>query len=84
MTTFYFNTGVKPQNVTNWPGLFKGQILRDGTIQIPFDCDVPDNAVFQFACNSGDLPEGKYNGWLVTDIKQPSGMMSKYAYFTIR
>lgn len=83
MNTFYFNTGVKPRSVTNWPGLFGNQILRD-TVLIPFNCDAPKSAVFQFACDYADLPESRFGDWLVCEIAKPNKcMLSKYAYFRI-
>ena len=82
MTKFYFNTGVNPANVTNYSGLYGNQVIRGGTVQIPFECDVPENAVFMFACDSNDLPEA--DTCLVAEIKRPNKcMLSKYAYFKI-
>ena len=79
MNTFYFNTGVKPENSSV---LYGDQIWRGGVKQIPFECDAPENAIFQFACDFNNLPESKLNNWLVAEIKNPNeSMLSKYAYF---
>ena len=85
--TFYFDTGVKPID-TSWRPhhsgtreipLCKGQVWRNGTKQIPFDCeDVPDGATFAFAC---DYPDMKgYEGFIIRQIHN-STLISKYAYF---
>jgi len=81
--TFYFNTGVTPQNGTpdNPIPLMEGQIWRGGTKQIPFQCeDVPDGAVFKFASPYPDV-QGHEN-YIVREILEGSAMMSKYAYFS--
>jgi hypothetical protein len=72
--TFYFNTGVK---YSDYPYLFKGQVERGGTKQIPFECEnVPDGATFQFACDSPNLhPESNY---IVREMSN-TAMLSKYA-----
>ena len=83
MATFYFNTGVRPENVKDWKGLYGNQILRD-TVLIPFECDAPENAVFMFACDHNDLPDSKAPNCIVREIKQPNkGMASKFAYFKV-
>lgn len=79
--TFYFNTGVRP-GVNNM--LFGRQIWKDGTKQIPFTCDnIPDNAVFWFACDHDDLRESEMPGVIVRRIldNEAGGLLSKFAYF---
>ena len=80
MNTFYFNTGVLPQN-TN--GLTKGQVWRDGTKQIPFDCDAPENAELMYLCNNPKLDIIKCPNVIVREVFNTS-MVSKYAYFKIK
>jgi hypothetical protein len=70
---FYFNTGVKFQNN---PNLFGSQIWKNGTKQIPFFCDVPENSIF--VCASDD-PNLKF-GNIVAKIEN-SDLISKFAYF---
>lgn len=77
--TFYFNTGVKPD------ASFKpyGKQRVRGTVQIPFDCsDVPDNAVFKFACDNPNLP-GYDEPYYITREITNSDMVSKFAYFHV-
>jgi hypothetical protein len=79
--TFYFNTGVTPANS---PILFGNQIWRGGTKQIPFVCEnVPENAIFKFACDNSDLKESKSENFIVREILE-SDLCSKYAYFWVR
>jgi hypothetical protein len=76
--TFYFDTGVKPHGHTNPPyKLSAGHIIR-GTVQIPFDCEVPENAFFKFAC---DNPEAG-NGLFCAEILS-GALVSKYAFFSL-
>lgn len=78
--TFYFNTGVN-QYGFNSGKLSRGQIWRNGTKQIPFDCaDVPERAVFLFACDNPDLKKGQ-EGFIVREILN-SALLSKFAYFS--
>ena len=83
MTTFYFNTGVRPF-IHNPPvHIGQGEVLRGGTKQIPFDCDdVPEGADFMFACDNPELRESKYEGVIVREIHN-SVLCSKYAYFRV-
>lgn len=77
MKTFYFNTGVKPENRTH---LCKGQVWRGGTMQMPFDCEkVPDNAIFQFSCDH--TPPGDEH--LLRREMHNTTMVSKYAFFKL-
>lgn len=78
MKTFYFNTGV-----TCRPP-FQGEVLRGGTIQIPFDCDnVPEGAVFLFACSDPDIKTHHAfpTAELVVREIHNSNLCSRYAYF---
>ena len=76
MKTFYFNTGVKPENRTH---LAKGAVWR-GTMQFPFDCeDVPDGAVFQFASDQ-TAPGDEH---LLRREMHNTTMVSKYAFFKL-
>lgn len=81
MNTFYFNTGVKPENSG---GLYANQVWRDGVKQIPFECDAPENAQFRFSCDANDMPQSKLDNWIVVEIKRPNPCISsKYAYFFV-
>jgi hypothetical protein len=85
MKTFYFNTGVVISRESLIIGhlMLNGEISRNGTVQIPFDCeDVPENAIFVFACNNPNLPESKNDRVIVREIHN-SGLLSKYAYFKL-
>lgn len=78
MQLFYFNTGVTPNNRTD---LYGDQVWRNGTIQIPFECDnVPDGAIFKFACDIPDLELDIHPNRIVRKIHN-SDLLSKYAYF---
>jgi hypothetical protein len=76
--TFYFNTGVRPY-IHNPPvKVGPGQIIKGGTLQIPFDCeDVPENAFFKFGCDDPNIR----GGYLVRPILN-STLLSKFAYFS--
>lgn len=81
MKTFYFSSGVKVSE----PNAIKGIVSPNGVISIPFQCeDVPDNAIFKFAC---DYPElNKDNTYIVREIHNLPGyttLMSKYAFFIV-
>ena len=79
--TFYFNTGVRPESGSP---LYGRQVWKNGTKQIPFICEnVPDNAIFWFACDSKDLPESSSKGVIVRAIVDhgPGGLLSQFAYF---
>ena len=79
MKTFYFNTGVRPFGHNPPRKLGKGEIVKGGTVQIPFDCEgVPENSTFKFACDNPNLPEAKYHH--VAEIHN-SALVSKFAYF---
>jgi len=84
MKTFYFDTGVRPENVRN-PGFpYKhhqkaGNIIKNGTLQIPFDAEAPEGSTLMFMCDNPDLPEGKVAGVIVREVSNTS-MLSKYTY----
>lgn len=82
MKTFYFNTGVLPYGHSNPPlKLMPYQVIRDGTVQIPFDVeDVPECAVFRHASNKS---EPEYPSWIVRKIHN-SGLCSEYAHFELQ
>lgn len=81
MKTFHFNTGVRPYIHHPPVPILEGEVLRGGTLQIPFQCDVPENAAFMFACDNPDLPESKCGNIVVAKIEPGSAMVSEYAYF---
>jgi hypothetical protein len=87
MQTYYFNTGVEPHKVINFPYDYhkeKGNVIR-GTLLIPFDCeDVPENARFLFATDVEDMNVLNLNPDIT--IKREihnSNMVSKYVYFQL-
>ena len=86
--TFYFNTGVRPELVNNPPFAYdyhanKGNVIKGGTLQIPFTCDdVPDGAIFLHACDIPDLPESRSDSVIVREITG-GGLLSKFAYFRV-
>lgn len=85
MNTFYFNTGVNPYNVINFPFEYHkkvGNVIKGGTLQCPFDCDAPENAQLMYLCDNPDLPESKNPNILVVPVFNTS-MISKYAYFKV-
>ena len=85
MNTFYFNTGVRPHTVSNFPYEYHkkmGHVIRD-TLLIPFDCEAPKDAVLMFLCPHNDLPESKLENVKVFKVFNTS-MTSDYAYFRIK
>lgn len=80
LNKFYFNTGVRPESGSP---LWKDQIWRNGTMQIPFECDAPEDAVLMFLCWNPNLPESKIPGVIVCKVYN-SSMESDYAYFRIK
>jgi hypothetical protein len=60
-----------------------GNVIRGGTLQIPFDCDAPEDATFLFACDKSDLPESTASNVKVCEIFN-SNIGSKFAYFRIK
>jgi len=78
MRKFHFNTGVK---VWVNPHIKGGIDSGNGTVVIPFECeDVPENAVFMYACDNPDLSTSP--SMIVRKIHN-SALLSKYAYFQI-
>lgn len=73
MNTFYFNTGVKLPTVCYAKGAINS---GNGVWVIPFECEAPKGSVLKFCCDYPDLSDG-----IAYPIKQPSNMISKYAYF---
>jgi hypothetical protein len=80
MSTFYFNTGVKP----NYPAP-RGGKLFEGVWQIPFECnDVPEDAVFLYAANNPNLADN-YENIICREIEGDKELLhSRYAYFMIK
>jgi len=86
MNTFYFNTGVNPNNVINFPYEYHkkvGNVIRGGVLQCPFDCDAPEDASLMFLCDNPNLDESKASNVIVVPVSNTS-MVSKYAYFRIK
>ena len=79
MATFYFDTGVRPEN-TN--GLFGSQVWRNGTKQIPFECDAPEGSVLVMMCDDPDLPAKLAPGVRVFPVRDTE-MKSLYAYMRV-
>ena len=86
MRTMYFDTGVSQTAVYTHPPyhprIFKGQVWRNGTKQIPYDVDAPENATEMFLCDTPDLPESKLPGVIVREVFNTT-MSSKYVYLKI-
>jgi hypothetical protein len=85
MNTFYFNTGVNPYNMINFPFEYHkkvGNVIKGGTLQCPFDCDAPADAHLKFLCDNPELPESKNPKILVVPVFNTS-LCSKYAYFIV-
>ena len=87
MNTFYFNTGVRPETIFNPPFAYEyhknvGNVIRGGTLQCPFDCDAPKDALLLFLCDQKDLPESKSEKVIVREVFNTS-MVSKYAYLRL-
>lgn len=79
MRTMYFNTGCTPNNS---PNLYKDQVWRNGTKQIPFDVDAPETARLLFLCDDPNAPETKIPGVIVREVFNTS-MSSRYAYLKV-
>ena len=82
MNTFYFNTGVKPENVSNFPYEYHKKVenVIKGTLCIPFDCDAPVDATLMFMCGDKNLP--RTENVIVREVFNSSSP-SKYAYFRL-
>lgn len=75
---FYFDTGVRPWIHTSPVPVMPGNVVRGGTLQIPFECDdVPDGAIFVFACDHA--PPG-HEDLLMREMHN-TRMVSKFAFF---
>jgi len=82
LKTLFFDTGVRPEYVTNPPFVLRaGQVIKNKTMQIPFDCDAPDNAEILFFCDNPSLAESKW--CLVREIFN-TVMLSKYVYLRVK
>ena len=84
MNTFYFNTGVTPRTVHNpdFPYEYHkemGNVIRDGVLLIPFECDAPKNSTLLFICEYPDLPESKLSDVIVREAF-PKKAYPRYAY----
>ena len=82
--TFYFNTGVKPENISSFPYEYHKKVnnIIRGTLLIPFDCcNVPDNAIFKCASSTPNL-YNNIEGIIVREIVG-GNLLSKYAYFIV-
>ena len=87
MNTFYFNTGVRPHTISNpsFPYEYhkkQGHKIDRGTLEIPFDCDAPENASVLFLCSDPELPDSKARNIIVREVFNTT-MCSKYAYLRI-
>ncbi|MFW6247420.1 MAG: hypothetical protein ACOC22_04605 [bacterium] len=82
MNTFYLNTGVKQEDRGF---LMEGEVFRGGVLQVPFDCEAPDNAELMFLCNNSDLFEDdeEADNIKVFEIHN-TVIASKYAYFKVK
>lgn len=80
LNKFYFNTGCKPHNC---PVTTPGHEWRNGTMQIPFECDAPKDSHLMFCCDNPNLPESKAETVIVREMFN-TVMVSKYAYFRVR
>lgn len=87
MRKFYFNTGIKPWNMSHkriTHNMEKGNIFINNELHIPFECDVEESAKveFMFACNNANHPESKSKNVLVKEIFN-SNLVTKYAFFKV-
>ena len=85
MSTFYFNTGVNPYKVSNFPYEYhrKNNHVINGTLLIPFDCDAPKNAQLMYLCDNSELESSKCDNIIVREVFNTT-MCSKYAYFMVK
>ncbi len=82
MNTFYFNTGVKPYGHNPPLKLTSGEVIKGGTVQIPFDCEAPLNATLLFLCDDDQRHEASCPNIKVFEVTN-TAMVSKYAYFRL-
>lgn len=81
MKTFHFNTGVKPYSHNPPVKISPGYVINGDVMVIPFDCEnVPEGAIFMFACDNLNLKEAGYPNVVVREIFN-SKLIFKYAYF---
>jgi hypothetical protein len=80
MGTFYFDTGVHPEN-TN--GLHGAQVWRNGTKQIPFECDAPEGSALVCMCNNPDMPMYRNAPGVKVFPVRNTDMASRYAYMRV-
>lgn len=83
MKTFYFDTGVTPKNRTE---LCKGQVWKNGTMQIPFDVpdSVPSNALLLGLSNHLDsFGYSDAKNYIIRVEASNTAMVSKYAFFRV-
>ena len=78
--TFFFDTGVRPSSGST--DLYKDQVWRNGTKQIPFDADAPKGSLVMFLCNDPNLISGKAPNVIVCEVSNTS-LSSKYAYMMV-
>lgn len=79
MRTMYFNTGCTPENS---PVLYKGQVWKNGTKQIQFDVDAPENATLLFLSDKLDNETTLIPGTIVREVFNTS-LLSRYAYLRV-
>lgn len=75
MTEFYFNTGVKLPTVCHAKG---ARLSSNNVWIIPFECEAPKNAQLLFLSDYLNQKDG-----VAFEIKQPSSLIGRYAYFRI-
>lgn len=78
LNKFYFNTGVKPGTAP----LYADHVWRNGTMQIPFECEAPKDAELMFCCDNPNLSESKIPNIIVCKMFNTS-ILSEYAYMRI-
>jgi hypothetical protein len=82
--TSYFDTGVRPELVSNPPFNYeyhkqKGNVIR-GTLLIPFECeDVPEGAIFEYAGHEGLSSSPDIKAFPIIG----GNIQSKFAYFKL-
>lgn len=80
MRTFYFNTGVRPYDHSPPVKAMPGNVIRGGTLQIPFDCaDVPEGSVFEYASDGTQALAACF----IRREMHNTNMVSKYAVFRL-
>lgn len=85
MKTFYFNTGIQPNEINDFPYEYHkkiGNIIRN-TLLIPFDCEAPENAEVLFFSNNPNLIKNESDKIKIYRVFN-SMIMSKYVYFRVK